>query len=49
MIHTYDEDLKVNANAGIFESSSRRAEETLGLVPRVKPAHLERCSGGAGR
>jgi malate dehydrogenase (quinone) len=33
MIPTYDEDLKVPANAGLFESTSRQAEETLGLVP----------------
>ena len=38
MIPTYDEDLKVTANAGIFESTSRRVEETLGLVPRAERA-----------
>jgi len=38
MIHTYDEDLNVTANAGIFESTSRRAEEPLGLMPRAERA-----------
>ena len=38
MIPTYDEDLKVPANAGRFESTSRRVEETLGLVPRAERA-----------
>jgi L-2-hydroxyglutarate oxidase LhgO len=33
MIPTYDEDLKVPANAGRFERTSRQAEEMLGLVP----------------
>jgi malate dehydrogenase (quinone) len=33
MIPTYDEDLKVPANAGLFERTSRQAEETLGLSP----------------
>ena len=49
MIPTYDEDLKVPANAGLFERTSRQAEETLGLVPRVERAHLQRWTGGADR
>ena len=35
MIPTFDEDLKVPANAGRFESTSRQTDETLGLVPRA--------------
>ena len=40
MIPTYDEDLQVPANAGLFERTSRQAEETLGLVPRAERARL---------
>lgn len=36
MIPVYDEDLKLPANAGLFERASRAAEETLGLVPAEK-------------
>jgi malate dehydrogenase (quinone) len=34
MIPTYDEDLKLPANAGLFDRTSRAAEETLGLAPK---------------
>jgi malate dehydrogenase (quinone) len=33
MIPTYDEDLKLPVNAGLFDRTSRAAEETLGLAP----------------
>jgi malate dehydrogenase (quinone) len=33
MIPTYGEDLKLPANAGLFDRTSRAAEETLGLAP----------------
>jgi hypothetical protein len=38
MIPTYDEDIKQPVNAGLFERTSRRAEENLGLVPRAESA-----------
>ena len=34
MIPAYDEDLKLPANAAVFERASRAAEETLGLACR---------------
>jgi malate dehydrogenase (quinone) len=36
MIPAYDEDLKLSANAPVFERAARVAEETLGLVPAEK-------------
>ena len=36
MIPAYDEDLKLPANAAVFERAARAAEETLGLVPAEK-------------
>jgi hypothetical protein len=38
MIPTYGEDLKVPANAGLFERNSRRSDETLGLFPCAEHA-----------